>query len=174
MSHTKIEIFRVNTPEGLKEYASLLPMQEAFAQGIAPEAIVGEFTEPISPDVPIPLNAFVRNSLFVELMHRVIAREAPKLKSFQAQAKKQNNGWLYVIDQRNRNPEGDVSSEDVIGAFEIKDGKAVMDSYAANKDHRILSERGFFDLGAELYELLLEELRLRNGNMKKPMPTPRL
>jgi hypothetical protein len=165
MSHTKIEIFQVRTPDGLKEFASLLPMQEAFAQGLAPEAIIGEFTEPITPDAPMPLSAFVRNSLFVELMHSVIAREAPKFKSFQSQAKEQDSGRLDVIDQRTRDPKGNVYGEDVIGTFEVKNGEIVVGSYSSNKNHRILSARGFFDLGAELYELLLKELRLCNGKI---------
>jgi hypothetical protein len=96
-------------------------------------------------------------------MHSVIAREAPKLKSFQSEAKKQNNGWVYVIDRRTQDPKGEVPKEDVVGAFEVKNGNMVEGSYAANKNHRILSARGFFDLGTELYELLLAELRLRNG-----------
>lgn len=163
MSQTKINIFQVKTPDGFKEFASLLSMQEAFAQGIAPEAIIGEFTEPLPKDAPLPPNAFVRNRLFVELMHSVVARDAPKLKSFQFEAKKQNDGWVYVVDRRTQNQEGDIPNEDAIGAFEVKNGRIVEGSYAANKNHRILSACGFFDLGTELYELLLAELRLRNG-----------
>lgn len=163
MSQTKINIFQVKTPDGFKEFASLLPVEEVFSQGIAPEAIIGELTESVPPDGPIPPNAFVRNSRFVELMHAVIAREAPRLKSFQSEAKKQNSGWVYVIDRRTQDSKGEVPKEDVIGAFEVESGKVVEGSYAANKNHRILSARGFFDLGTELYELLLAELRLRNG-----------
>jgi len=167
MSQTKINIFQVKTPDGFKEFASLLPTQEVFSHGIAPEAIIGELTQPVPRDAPIPLNAFVRNSLFVELMHTVIAREAPRLNSFQSEAKKQNNGWVYVIDRRTQDSRGEVPKEDVIGAFEVKNGKVVEGSYAANRNHRILSDRGFFDLGTELYELLLTELRLRNGKKQK-------
>lgn len=163
MSQAKINVFRVKTPDGFKEFVSLLPGEEVFAHGIAPEAIVGEFTQLLPENAPIPTNAFIRNSLFVELMHNVIAREAPKLKSFQSEAKKQNNGWVYVIDRRTQDPKGEVPKEDVVGAFEAKNGKMVEGSYAPNRNHRIYSARGFFDLGAELYELLLAELRLRNG-----------
>lgn len=167
MSQTKINIFKVKTPDGFKDFVSLLPAQDAFSGGIVPEAIIGEFSEPLHPDAPIPANGFARNRLFVELLHSVVAREAPKLKSFQSQAKKQMEGWVYVIDQRTSNPTGDVPNEDVIGAFEVKNGKVVDGTYVANKNHRILSTRGFFDLGAELYELLLAELRERNSSKRK-------
>jgi hypothetical protein len=167
MSQTLINIFQVKTPDGLKDFASLLSVQEAFSGGIMPEAIIGELSEPPQPDGPISPSGFVRNRLFVELLHSIVAREAPKQKSFQLEAKRQMEGWVYVIDQRTPNPKGDVPNDDVIGAFEVKNGKIVDGSYVANKNHRILSNRGFFDLGTELYEHLLAELRKRNSKNGK-------
>lgn len=163
MSQTEFIILYVNTPDGFKKYVSLLPMEDKFARGIVSEAIVGEIIEEVPEGVPIPPNAFARNPRFVELLHRVVAREAPKQKSLQAEAKNLKDGWVYVIDCRAQNAHGDVLNEDIIGAFEVKDGKVVDGSYTANKYHRILSTRGFFRLSPEIYGRLWAEIRLLNG-----------
>ena len=67
-------------------------------------------------------------------------------------------GWVYVIDQRTRTPQGRIPPEDIIGAFAVQRGQVVPASYQRCPQHLILSADGFFQLGAELQACLLDEL----------------
>jgi hypothetical protein len=80
-----------------------------------------------------------------------------------AKAKRQGEGWVYVVDQRTPFPQGAVPPEDIVGAFEIKDGQVVSGSYRPSPKHMILSASGFFRLGSELQPCLLEELNALAG-----------
>ncbi len=106
---------------------------------------------------------FALNRMFVDFMQQVIAQHAPSLPGFQAEASRQGEGWLYVIDQRTPDPEGAVPGQDVIGGFAVKGGAIVPDSYQPNPNHSLLSEAGFFNLGPELHRKLLGELKQRNA-----------
>jgi len=101
---------------------------------------------------------FARNPAFVKFLHEVIARRAPGLPAFVTAARRQQDGWIYVIDQRTRDAHGEVPPEDIVGRFEVKGGLAVQDSYESNPRHLILSADGFFRIGADLEANLLEEL----------------
>jgi hypothetical protein len=60
-----------------------------------------------------------------------------------AEAARLGNGWVYIIDQRTPTPGGQVPPEDIIGAFEVKDGDILPGSYRASPNHMILSPNGF-------------------------------
>jgi hypothetical protein len=156
-----IKIYIVRTPDGIKNIASLISQDIAFKKGFQPESIIGYFTKEINSDELNPKD-FIRNSLFVEFLHKSIEEYAPQTKSFQTTAQKLKNGWLYVIDQRTPDPGGNVPPEDIIGAFEIRKGKVIEGSYKPNDKHRILSTKGFFRLDAELYEYLIDKLQKLN------------
>jgi len=64
----------------------------------------------------------------------------------------------YIIDQRAHTTNGSVPPENIIGAFEVKEGELLPESYRRNPSHLILSPDGFFNLGAELQKCLVEEL----------------
>ena len=156
-----VNICRVNTPDGVKEYVTYLHHETAFEKGICPEAVIGVVLEPIEEFKSITPEIFVKNSVFVNFMHEVIGRCGPNTHSFIAEAKRLRNGWVYVIDQRTPSPNGNVPPEDIIGGFEVKKGKVMDGSYRANPNHLILSTRGFVQLGTELHSYLLEELSKR-------------
>ena len=79
---------------------------------------------------------------------------------FSAAAEAQEDGWVYVIDLRTPDgPQGRVPQEDIIGAFEVRDGKVVADSYWRNEDHVPFSENGFMSLPPSLEDAYLAELR---------------
>jgi hypothetical protein len=156
-------VCRVETPEGQQDYVTLLPPEIAFRSGLAPEAIVGVLSHPLEPDERITPDVFVRNRIFVDFLHQVIARHASNQPGFQEETKRIGKGWVYVIDQRTPTPRGAVPPEDIIGAFEVKDGEVVLGSYRASPQHRILSANGFFRLDAELHRCLLNELEARNS-----------
>jgi len=158
-----MHVCRVDTPEGSKDYVTLLPPEVVFAQGLAPEAIVGMLLRTLGPGERITPQTFAQNRAFVEFMHAVVARYGPYQPGFQAEAKRLGEGWIYVIDRRTPTPEGAVPSEDILGAFEVKRGEVVPGSYQANPKHIILSPNGFFQLGDGLQACLLQELETRNS-----------
>ncbi len=151
-------VYQVETSEGRKDYVSILPPERLSSRGLPPEAIVGVLSRPLDEgDVITPEN-FARNRIFVEFLHAAIARRGPLLPGLVAEAKRQGDGSVVVIDGRTRTPAGAVPPEDIIGAFAVKDGQVVPNSYLANPRHRIVSTDGFFRLPAELHAALLEEL----------------
>jgi hypothetical protein len=163
MSETSVYVCRVDTPDGRKDYITLIAPEVAFSQGLAPEAIVGELLRPLQPGERISPQIFARNRVFVEFLHSVIARYGPEQPGCRAEAKRLGEGWIYIIDQRTPTPQGPVPPEDIIGAFEVKAGEVVPGSYQASPNHMILSPNGFFQLDDGLQACLLRELQARNS-----------
>jgi hypothetical protein len=163
MTDLPITVCRVDTPEGPKDYVTCLSQELIFQQGLPAEAIIGVLLRPLESGEAITPSVFARNRVFVEFMHSVIARRGPELPGLIAEAKRQGDGWVYVVDQRTPTPQGDVPPEDIVGAFEIKNGQVVPGSYRASHKHMILSAGGFFRLGLELQPCLLEELAALTG-----------
>jgi|SRR5918911_918035 hypothetical protein len=161
MSESQIFVCRVETSDGISDYVTLLSPDIAFSQGLPPEAIVGVLARPLKPHEPITPDIFSRNRVFVDFMHEVIARHAPNHPGLQAEAHRQGNGFVYIIDQRTRDPRGTVPPEDIIGGFEVKDGDVVPESYQSNPNHMILSSAGFFRLDSKLHRHLIDELIAR-------------
>lgn len=158
MAEFSMSIYESSTPEGIKHFVSCLPGEHVFARGLAPEAIVGVLLRPPKPGEDITPAIFARNRVFVDFMHDVIARRGPGAAGLVAAARRQGDGWLYVIDQRTRTPDGAVPPEDIVGGFEVRGGQLLPGSYRASPRHVILSADGFFQLGEELQACLLEEL----------------
>jgi hypothetical protein len=158
MGKPTVFVCRVQSPEGVNDYVTLLPPELAFSRGLAPEAIVGVLSHPLAEGEPITPAVFARNRIFVEFLHAVIARRGPSLPDLIAEAERQRNGRVYLIDGRTPTPEGAVPPEDIIGAFEVRDGRIVPGSYNACPNHGVLSSNGFFQLPSELHALLVEEL----------------
>lgn len=164
MAELPITVCRVKMPDGVKEYVTCLTMESVIARGgLAPQAIIGTLTRPLEQGESISPAVFARNRVFVDFLHAVIARRGPEAPGLVAEAARQVNGWVYIIDQRTRTPQGAVPPEDIIGAFEVKDGRLVSDSYRPCQKHMILSPDGFFRLDAQLQTFLLEELAALRG-----------
>jgi hypothetical protein len=153
-----IYIYHVETPEGAKDYISCLGHEHVFAHGLPPESIIGVLTRPLESGEAITPAVFARNRVFVEFMHRVIARRGPQLPGLIAEARRQGDGLVVVIDQRTPTPQGPVPPEDIVGVFEVKNGQTTSERYHASPNHLILSSNGFFRLDTELQSCLLEEL----------------
>ncbi len=161
MTGLPISVCRVQTPDGVKDYVTCLPQEQVFAHGLPPEAILGVLLRPLGEGEAITPDVFARNRAFVDFLHAVVARRAPGLPGLRAEARRQGDGWVYIIDQRTRTPQGPVPPEDIVGVFAVKGGEVVPGSYQRNPNHRLLSADGFFRLGAELQACLLEELANR-------------
>jgi hypothetical protein len=156
-----ISVCWVHTPDGVKEYVTCLPQEQVFARGLPPEAILGVLLRPLAAGEAITPDVFARNRAFVDFLHAVVARRGPGLPGLRSEARRQGDGWVYIIDQRTRTPQGPVPPEDIVGVFAVKDGEVVPGSYKRNPNHRLLSADGFFWLAPELQACLLEELANR-------------
>ena len=166
-----VYICRTETAEGTRDYVTLLPPDFTGQHGLIKEAIVGMLTRPLDPEKPdITPESFARNGVFVDFMHEMIGRAGPQHAGLQAAAKQRGNGQVYIVDLRL--PENEkVEPEDIVGAFQAKDGQIVPGSYSRNPEHRILSRRGFFRLDAGLHQYLIQELVRRSDRNLKAQTT---
>jgi hypothetical protein len=151
-------VCRVRFRDGFKDIVSLLPPDLMFASGLAAEAIVGGCATLLEEEEAITEANFRPNSLFIDLLHDVIATEAPTLPALQARARRQSTGWIYVIDARTPTPDGEVPPFDIIGAFEVREGVIVPMSYQPNANHRLFAANEFFKLEPTLHQRLIERL----------------
>jgi len=158
MTELPISIVHAETPEGPRDFVTCLSQDVAFNRGLRPEAIIGTLMKPAGAGGTLSPDNFARNPAFVDFMHKGVAEKAPETAGFQAEAKRLGKGHVYIIDQRTATPGDAVPSEDIVGAFEVNDGKVVPQSYKKSPNHRIFSARGFVQLGPELQKCLLDEL----------------
>lgn len=159
-----VHICRINSLEGTKDFATLLPPAVALRSGLDARSIVGILRHPLAEGEELTPGMLTPSSVFVEFMHEVIARHAPAQPDCIAEAERVGTGWVYILDQRTDHPGGSqIPAEDVIGAIQTKDGQIVPGSYQANPGHRILTDAGFFQLPPELAEVLVRELEAQAG-----------
>jgi len=140
------------------ECISLLPADHVAKYGLVPQAIVGQVVGDTEAGRSLTPSTFVENRAFHDFLHRVVERHAPTIVEFTDEARRQRDGWIYVVDQRTPTPGGRVPPEDVIGGFEVRSGHLVARSYQPIPSHQLMTERGFFDLGDELQGRLVSEL----------------
>lgn len=136
----------------------LTPEEVNKAGGLSSVVVCGMFEgEETKPEF------FRENKFFVDFMHSIIETKGKELPSLNEVAKRQKNGYLYIIDFRT--PEGimgNVPPEDIIGAFKVENGEIVQNSYQRIIAHKIFTKNGLVKLPPGLNELFLEELRKIN------------
>ena len=134
---------------------SLLPPETVFKLEKLPSiAICGNLIPDKSKQ-----GKFKENPEFVEFMHKFIEKNTHKTESFIQEALKQQNGYIYIIDFRTPNGiMGEVPPEDIIGAFQVKVGKVIENSYQRNTNHKVFTKNGIVKLPEELNILLIEEI----------------
>lgn len=168
-SELEIGVARIQ-PHGAPPYDVLTPIPSdmMFKQGLVPEAIVGVLRQlsNIEGDGGFTPKDFVRNRVFADLLHRVVADHAPELIEYQAQAKKQREGWVYVIDGRTPAPKGLIPARDILGAFAVREGAITPNSYVRNDQHFLYTQDGFFQLHEVLKSKLMEKILTLNASQK--------
>ncbi|HEX2202715.1 MAG TPA: hypothetical protein VHG91_05445 [Longimicrobium sp.] len=147
-----------------RDYATVLPPERVFAGGLPAEAIVGLLLAPAAEGRAPRPDAFAENPAFRALFDEVAGRHAPDEPEIAGEARRLGSGYVYVIDGRTPNPRGDVPAEDVVGAFQVRDGAVVREPYLPNPKYRLLGENGFFRLSDTLRAHLLDEIARRRGD----------
>lgn len=169
-SQLSIGVARIHPP-GVPPYdlVTAIPYEIGFKQGLAPEAVVGKLRQlsNIEGEGGFGPKDFVPNRAFVDFLHRVVAEHAAELVEYQAQAKKQHEGWVYVIDGRTATPKGLIPARDILGAFAVRDGVITPDSYLQNDQYVLYTQDGFFRLHEVLKSKLMEELLTLNASQRR-------
>lgn len=137
-------------------------------QGLSPEHIIGRLTRSMKNGGALVPDNFVPHEAFVQFLHQFLQRELPGRGGFRAAARRQREGWVTCIDLRVVEWPGwragsEPSPEDVLGAFEVHEGLIVPASYQRNPAHRLLSEKGLFQLEYALTHRLKDEIAARHS-----------
>ena len=142
-------------PERIKALSLLSPEQVEKIGTLKGEAILGFVT-----GEQLSLESFHHNRIFIDFIQNLIGIEAPKDPDLQAAASEQQKGWIYIIDRRvtDSPQEEETSPEDIFGAFEIKDGQILANSYQPNDNYLIFSKNGLFQLPDSLNQSLISAL----------------
>jgi hypothetical protein len=147
--------YQVREPSGPRTVITFLSLEDIkVAGGLRSQAIVGALTGPGQELVP---SNFARNSVFVDFLHDVVRQAVPTIEEYVGAAEEQGSGWLNVHDARAWEIDREVAANDIIGSFQVEEGK--LTSYVANLNHRILSEHGMFTPHPEIQEQLLSAMR---------------
>jgi hypothetical protein len=146
-------IFSVQTPQGKFNVVSFTSLPDA-ARGIPEDSIVGTLPSNV---LDIKQETLKPNPSFVRFLHGVVAKHGPLAPSLMNEALQLGTGALLVKD--NRVPLiGKHEPEDILGGFQIDEGRIISNSYRFSSDYRIVSKRGLFVLDPWLHERLLEEV----------------
>jgi hypothetical protein len=135
--------------------AALSP-EDVADTGLRGEAVLGILADPKGPFVPENLRP---NPAFVAFLQWAIAKHAPGNAALLESARRQGDGWVYVIDARTPTPQGPVPPEDILGAFEVRQGALVQ--YQASPAYRVVTSNGPPQLDPWFAEKLRDELLLR-------------
>lgn len=147
-------VYDVETDEGSINYVSFLaPALIEKRGGLRPEMILGSLpgdSPELSPE------KFSPNPVFIRFLHFVIFKHGRNCPGLLAEARRQQDGWVYISDARLGQWEEKIPLEDMIGAFEVKGGQLVR--YQPNEGHQLFTEKGFVKLDGWFFERLVEEV----------------
>jgi hypothetical protein len=112
----------------------------------------------IDPDKEIIHENISYNADFLVVLHRIVRDYMVTDPEVIEQAKKQPNGFVFIVDRRT--VEEEVEKEDIIGIFLVNDSMTDASRYRPNPDYKLISQKGpgmFHDeVEMELMKVLLE------------------
>lgn len=148
-------IYKVIIDNIERNILSLLQHDQVFKNGLANKAIIGYV---LNISIPLTKDNVYINPDFISLFHKVVNDVSPTIDSFKLSAEKQNQGFVYIIDQRDKH-HPNTKPFDIIGAFEVKDGKVVVGSYTSNPNYQIVSDDGLFQLPDIYYQKMVTAMQ---------------
>jgi len=141
----ELQVVVVNIDDQTKRFVTFLPESFIFKHGLISDIIVGEYKALKDGELDLE-NGFLANALFKETIFSFVKTIMVKDQGLVNAASKQKSGWVYVIDQRTPDPQGEVPPSDIIGAFEVIKGS--LGDFNSNTNYQINSKNGFVDLGS--------------------------
>lgn len=155
---------------------------EPGPKGVPGDALLGQFRMPLASGGQVTPTNFLPNPRFIGALHDCVARHGPDSTGISAEARRIVDGSILVIDGRTPTPMGSVTPEDIIGAFEVRDGRVVRENYEANPHYQVLTSNGFTRLDDQLMHAFRTQLRSlvqdppllasRRGSRSKLPPYP--
>jgi hypothetical protein len=158
MAESRLYIYEVDIQGQSRRYVSPLPHEIASRVGLSPHAVMGELAREAEG---IHVDHFAPNAEFVQFLHRTIDLKGRDCPDLIAAAGRQVDGYVYIIDQRTKDPDGDVPPGDILGGFQVKSG--AVGSYRANDVYVLVTSDGPMQLDDCLHALLLEVLASDSG-----------
>lgn len=155
---TPVFVVEVDLDEGKRQFVTVLEPATIGPGGLKGPAIMGALARPLERGETITAEIFTPNPAFLEFLHQFLGEYASKDPALRTEAKRVGNGWVYVMDQRTPTPGSQVPPEDIMGAFEVKNGEIVPGSWRANEKHTVLSANGFVRLDPKLHRILVKKL----------------
>jgi hypothetical protein len=143
-------------------YLTPLSLELIARLGACPgAAIVGEA---LNAEAAITSNAparirpeeFAPNSAFADFLHAVLGKHVASCPGIRREAKRQRHGYVYILDARTPDPQGEVPPADVIGAVELHDGQP--GKYIGSPNYEPFSHNGLMQLESWLEARFMEEL----------------
>lgn len=140
------ETLHLLSPLGKEELAKLTSKSELFLGRL------------IDPDKEITHENISYNADFLVVLHQIVRDYMVTDPEVIEQAKKQPNGFVFIVDRRAT--EEEVEKEDIIGIFLVNDSMTDASRYRPNPDYKLISKKGpgmFHDeVEMELMKVLLE------------------
>jgi len=159
----QIFVFQIDAGAGVQEVVSILGPDAVFEHGLCNEAILGILGPDANGSQRITPERFRENRGFVQYLGALLAEHVYGLEGLQRAAEEMGDGYVYLLDARTPEPEGQVPPADIIAAIRVQASVLVAGSYQHNRNHRLLTEHGFFRLPPELATILQTDLRRRNA-----------
>lgn len=151
-------IIEARDSEGdIKRYFSVLPQDEVMRKGLLRQAIAGTIEGAFDKNTVFDGSNFQPNREYIELLHAVIEKYGPGIEQLQTEAQRQQSGSVVVFDRRIGDIDAGVPPEDIIGLFEVENGKLL--GYIPNPNYMLWTKKGFSNPGPEFSGYLLEEIR---------------
>ncbi len=150
-----MELFVYTTLIDDIERALLSPikMDDASENGLKGKSVIGYLK---NPDKEISKDNVVINPDFTQVFQQTVKSTGLQSDELKNSARQQQNGYMYVIDQRAIHK--DTKPYDIVGAFEVKNGQIIADSYQPNKNYEIISIDGLFKLPSVYEENILRAI----------------
>ncbi len=127
---------------------------DVLNKGLVGKSVIGYLKETDKEVLP---ENIVYNVDFIELFKRTIKTEALASVDLMKSATQQQNGFVYIIDQRTKD-QNETKARDILGSFEVTGGQLNADSFQFNPNYQIISTDGLFRLPDNFEKALLNEI----------------
>lgn len=150
-----LNIFEVETDEGMKHLIGFVDPVRAGAQGISSRSVVGDFDP--GADGGFNPDSFGANPEFLAAFTDFMNDSPSRSDEIVEQAKTIPSQWLYIVDPRDVTPDDeDPPPSNIVGCYAVDEaGQVVPNSFQYNGEHvwfcprygvsGMLEDRRFFD-----------------------------
>lgn len=147
-------LYKIPSPSETLHLLSPLNKDELSKLTSKSELFLGRL---IDPEKEITHENISYNADFLVVLHSIIRDYMVTDPEVIAQAAKQPNGFVFIVDRRSN--EEEVEKEDIIGIYLVSDSKTDPSRYRPNPDYKLISKKGpgmFHDeVEMELMKVLL-------------------